>query len=155
MDTESLRNIIAGHALFRGLDPAFLDLVTGCAKNVRFEAGDYLFHEGDPEADIFLVRAGKVGLELSAPGRGAMVFRTVGANEVIGLAWLVPPYRWTFDARAMEMTRAISLDAKCLRAKCEADHSLGYEVMKRIAPVLVDHLHTTRLQVLDLYGTPR
>ncbi len=45
------------------------------------------------------------------------------------------------------------MDATCLRDKCEADHSLGYEVMKRFVPVLVNRLQTTRLQALDLYGT--
>lgn len=155
MEIENLGHIIAGHRLFKGLDAGFLELVTGCAKNVRFEAGDYLCHEGDAASHIYLLRTGRAALEISAPGHGAMTFQTLGPNEVIGISWLVPPYHWSFDARATEAIRAISLDATCLRNKCEADHDLGYEVMKRITPILVDRLHSTRLQVLDLYGQPR
>jgi CRP/FNR family cyclic AMP-dependent transcriptional regulator len=153
MEIEHLDGIIARHALFSGLDKSFLDLVTGCARNVRFDEGEYLCREGDPADEIFLIRHGKVGMEISAPGRGSMIFKTAGPNEVIGLSWLVPPYRWTFDARAIELTRAISINAICLRDKCESDHDLGYEVMKRFTPVIVERLHTTRLQILDLYGS--
>ena len=71
---------------------------------------------------------------------------------VVGVSWLVPPYRWTYDAKALELTRAIAMDAGCLRAKCEQDHDLGYEVMKRFVPILVERLQATRLQILDVYG---
>lgn len=153
MEVESLEKIIAAHDLFAGFDKPFLELVTGCAKNVRFEAGHYLFHEGDPADEIYLIRHGRVGMEISAPGRGSMVFQAAGPGEAIGLSWLVPPYRWNYDARASELTRAISIDAACLRRKCEADHDLGYAVMKRFMPIIVERLHTTRLQLLDVYGS--
>jgi hypothetical protein len=57
-----------------------------------------------------------------------------------------------FDARCVALTRAIGIDAACLRGKCEADHDLGYELMKRFLPILVQRLHATRLQILDVYG---
>lgn len=153
MEVESTEKIIAGHDLFKGFGKPFMELVTGCAKNVRFEAGQYMFHEGDPADEVYLVRHGRVALEISAPGRGSMVFQSAGPGETIGLSWLVPPYRWTYDARASELTRAISIDAACLRRKCDADHDLGYAVMQRFMPILVQRLHTTRLQLLDVYGT--
>lgn len=68
------------------------------------------------------------------------------------MSWLVPPYRWTYDAKALELTRALAIEAKCLRGKCEADHDLGYEMMERFMPVLVERLHAARLQMLDVYG---
>ncbi len=152
METESLAQIISGHALFSGLDETFLDLVTGCSKNTRFDDGAYLGREGAPADELFLIRHGQVSLQIAAPGRGSVSFMTAGPGETIGLSWLVPPYRWTYDARAAGLVRAIAIDAACLRNKCEADHDLGYEVMKRLAPVLVDRLHSTRLQMLDVYG---
>ena len=45
------------------------------------------------------------------------------------------------------------MDATCLRRKCEEDHDLGYEMMKRFVPVLIERLQGTRLQMLDVYGT--
>jgi CRP/FNR family transcriptional regulator, cyclic AMP receptor protein len=149
---EDLERIIKEHQFFAGLDPAFCNLICGCAKNVRFEAGEYLFHEGTAADQFYLVRHGRVALQLTAPGRGAMTFQTLGQGEVVGVSWLIPPYRWTFDAKALELVRAIALDAACLRNKCESDHHLGYEMMKRFMPVLIQRLQATRLQILDVYG---
>ncbi len=155
MTLVALEDNIGTHRLFAGLDPGFLELVAGCAKNVRFAAGDPLADEGSPADQIYLLREGHVAMEISAPGKGRITFQTLGPNDVIGLSWLVPPYRWTYDARALDYTRAIAIDANCLRAKCEADAALGYQVMKRFMPTIVDRLHTTRLQMLDVYGPER
>jgi CRP-like cAMP-binding protein len=71
----------------------------------------------------------------------------------VGISWLVPPYRWRYDAKAIESTRTIAIDAACLRQQSDADHDLGYEMMKRLLPMIVQRLQTTRLQILDIYGT--
>ena len=149
---EGLERIVCEHRFFAGLEEGFCALVGGCAKNVRFEAGQYLFHEGEPADQFYLLRHGRVALELHGPGRGPVTFQTLGAGEVVGVSWLIPPYRWTYDAKALELTRAIAIDAACLRQKCEADHDLGYAMMKRFMPVLIERLQATRLQILDVYG---
>ncbi|MFO1057824.1 MAG: cyclic nucleotide-binding domain-containing protein [Dongiaceae bacterium] len=149
---EGLERIVREHRFFAGLDEPFLQLVVGCARNVRFDEGQYLFREAAPADQFFLIRHGRVALELSGPGRGTVTFQTVGEGEILGVSWLIPPYRWTYDARAIELTRAIGIDAACLRGKCEADHDLGYEMMKRFMPVLIQRLQATRLQILDVYG---
>jgi CRP-like cAMP-binding protein len=150
---EGLERIVSEHPFFTGLGDAFTALVSGCAKNVRFEAGQYLFREGEAADQFYLLRHGSVAMQIAAPGRGAVTFLTVDAGEMVGVSWLIPPYRWTYDARAMELIRAISIDANCLRQKCEADHDLGYEMMKRFMPVVISRLHTIQLQFLDVYGT--
>lgn len=154
MTIEGLDRIVGEHPFFAGLDEDFRTLVVGCAKNVRFEAGQYLFHEGDPANELYLLRHGRVALEVNDPARGPIAFQTVGPGEVLGISWLIPPYRNTYDAKALELVRAIAIDATCLRDKCEADHHLGYDVMKRIMPVLIQRLHATRMQILDVYGGP-
>ena len=147
-----LERILGEHPFFVGFSPEYSQLVAGCARNHMFQAEQYLFHEGEPANEFFLIRHGKVALEISAPGRTPIVIATLGAGEIVGASWVIPPYRWTFDARAMELTRAIGIDAACLRGKCEADHHLGYEMMKRFLPIFVKRLHATRLQILDVYG---
>lgn len=152
---EGLERILGEHRLFAGLGKPFLELAAGCAKNVRFSADEHLFHAEEPADWIYLVRHGRVALEIATPGRGQVQFETLGDGEVVGLTWLLPPYRWGYDARAVELTRVLALDARCLRDKCEADPSLGYEIMKRFLPVLVQRLQATRLQMLDVYRPAR
>jgi len=149
---EGLEQILAAHAFFAGFSAEHSRLVAGCARNHRYDAGQYLFREGAAANEFFLIRHGRVALEIVAPGRGPIVFSTLGEGEIVGASWLVPPYRWLFDARAVALTRAVGIDAACLRGKCEADHHLGYEMMKRFLPILVQRLHATQLQLLDVYG---
>jgi CRP-like cAMP-binding protein len=151
---EGLERIVLEHPFFAGMEKELGAVISGCARNLRFEAGQYLFHEGEPADEFFLVRHGAVALEISRPGAEPLVIGTVPEGEIVGVSWLVAPHRWVHDARAVELTRAIGLNAKCLRGKCDADHHLGYEMMKRFVPILMKRLQATRLQLLDVYGKP-
>ncbi|MBL6749582.1 MAG: cyclic nucleotide-binding domain-containing protein [Nevskia sp.] len=149
---ERLDDLLAGHPFFAGMSPELRALIAGCARNHRFDAGQYLFRESGSADEFFVLRHGRVALELAQPGRAPVVFETLGEGEIVGASWLVPPYRWNYDARAATLVRAVGIDAACLRGKCEADHHLGYEMMKRFVPILVQRLHATQLQILDIYG---
>lgn len=149
---RTLEGVLAGHPFFGGMDPRYLQLAVGCAANVRFTAGELLFHEGRPADHFYLIRAGRIALETSVLGRGSLTVQTLGDGEILGWSWLVPPYNWRFDGRAVETTRAIVFDGKCLRAKCEEDHELGYELQKRVIAVLGEHLDATRFRLLDVYA---
>lgn len=149
---EGLERFIGEHPFFAGLDAGYRQIVSGCTANVRFEPGQYLFHEGEDADRFFLLRHGRVALEIEVPGRGALTFQTVSEGEVVGVSWLIPPYRWAYDARALDLVRAIAMDAACLRGKCDADPALGYDMMKRFLPILVDRLQATRMQIMDVYG---
>jgi CRP-like cAMP-binding protein len=153
MTLETLEPIIRQHPFLQGLEPQYLKLIVGCASNVRFKAGQSLFREGEEANQFYMIRQGKVALQISAPPRTVITLQTVREGDILGWSWLVPPYRWRFDARALDATRAIALDGKCLRAKSEEDHNFGYEMMKRFSNVMVERLEATRLQLLDVYGS--
>jgi CRP/FNR family transcriptional regulator, cyclic AMP receptor protein len=149
---ETLERIIAEHSFFAGLDQAVLDLVVGCASNVRFEAGTYIFKEGDEANAFYLIREGKVQLEIFAAQRKPIIVDTLDRGDILGWSWLLPPFQWKFNAHVTTGLRAIALDGKCLRTKCEEDHDLGYEVVKRFAHIIERRLEATRFQLLDVYG---
>lgn len=149
---HTLEPILAQHLFFKDLVPRYLQLAVCCATNVRFKAGELLFHEGEDANQFYLIRHGRVALQVFVPQRGPITIETIEAGEVLGWSWLFPPYRWHFDAQALELVRAIAFDGQCLRGKCEEDHDLGYALMQRFAQVMVQRLQATRLQLLDLYG---
>lgn len=149
---RTLESILAQHPFFEDLDPAYQHLIVECAANVRFQAGEFLFHEGEAANWFYLIRHGRVALQIFVPGKGPTTLTTIGAGEVFGWSWFFPPYRWHFDAQALELIRALAFDGNCLRAKCEADHDLGYALMQRFARILMERLQETRLQLLDLYS---
>ena len=151
---KSMADILAAHPLFAGLDREITDLLGGCARNVRFAAGAYLFKEDEPADVFYLLRAGDVALELRMAGRGKLTVETLHSGQVVGASWILPPYRWRFDARAVDEVRATGIDATCLRNKCDADPATGYQVMQRFLPIVAERLQSTRLRLLDLYAPP-
>jgi CRP/FNR family cyclic AMP-dependent transcriptional regulator len=149
---REIDQLIAEAPAFAGLDQAYLDLIAGCAKNEVFEAGEFLMREGDPADTFYLIRRGRVALEIAAPQRGAVTVETVDDGDLLGWSWLVEPYRTHLDARALDTTHVVAFDGACLRGKCGEDPALGYELMQRFVPVIVERLRATRIQLLDLYG---
>ena len=77
---------------------------------------------------------------------------TIGEGEILGWSWLLPPYSWKFHGHALENIRAIALDGKCLRTKCEENHDLGYEILKRFVQIIEHRLDAARFQLVDVYA---
>ncbi len=149
---KTLEPLIAEHPFFKNLEKSYLELIVGCASNVRFDAGQFIFREGEEANQFYIVRQGKVVIEACPPGREPISLQTFSDGEILGWSWLVPPYHWQFDAQAVELTRLITFDGKCLRNKCEEDHNFGYELLTRLVPVIGKGLEAARMQLLDVYG---
>ena len=149
---KDIADLIEQHPIFLGLERRYLEFIAACATNTRFNEGDYLFREGDPADTFYVLRHGSVVVEIFVPERGAVPVQVVGEGDVLSWSWLVPPYQAQYDARCATLTRAIAFDGKCLRGKCEEDHDLGYELLKRFARIMIQRVRATRIQLLDVYG---
>ncbi|HET8758257.1 MAG TPA: cyclic nucleotide-binding domain-containing protein [Solirubrobacteraceae bacterium] len=150
---QTIAELIAASRAFAGLERRHLDLIAGCGANTHFAAGEYLCRTGDPADRFYLIRRGSVTLDLIAGGR-QLTIETLHEDEIAGFSWLFEPYRWMFDARAVADTSVVAFDAVCLRGKCDADHELGYQLMRRMTALAVTRLQATRLQLLDVYAAP-
>ena len=145
-----MEELLGSHPFFAGLNAGAARLMAGCAFNVHFAAGDYVFSEGEAADRFYVIRHGRVALEIRSPARGPLIVDTMDGGEVLGWSWLIPPYRYFSDARAVTPVSAIALDGACLRGKCEADAELGYQLLKRVTAVMYQRLQSTRLRLLDL-----
>ncbi len=154
MFEPNLGRILADEPFFHGMRADQLDFIAGCAKNVRFKEDDLLFREGGVADTFFLVREGHVALELKTAGHSKVTIQTAEKGEVVGWSWLVgTEHLWRYSARAVSETRALAFDGTCLRRKCEENHELGYEVVRRVANLIAHRLEATRLQLLDIYAS--
>jgi len=150
---ETMAELLGSHPFFAGLGAGPLDLIAGCASNIHVGKGDLIFSEGEPASRFYVIRSGRVAMEIHSPGRGPLIIDTMEAGEVLGWSWLVPPYRYFSDARAVTPVRATALDGACLRGKAEADPELGYQLLKRVTTVMYKRLQSARVRLLDLYGS--
>ena len=149
---QTIEQLLAEAKAFSGMAQEHLQLIAGCAQNQIFEDGAYLMREGDAADRFYVVRLGRVSLEIFVPQRGAVMVETVEGGDMVGWSWLTPPYRVHLDARAVGSVHVVAFDAACLRGKADEDPELGYELMRRFIPVIVERLQATRVRMLDVYG---
>ena len=149
---HSLKPIIEAHPFFADVPEELIELITGCARNLRFKAGHLLMRQGEPADNFYLIRSGHVVLTTHGAQRGPLAVQTTGEGEMIGMSWLVPPHRYRFDGKAVETTTVLAFDGKCLRDKLRARPDLGFILLERIAMVLTQRLENAQMRLLDVYG---
>lgn len=149
---KAISALLGEQKFFANLPHETLELLGGCGHNMHFDEGSRIINANESADYFYVLRSGKVSLEVDTPNRGPLVIETIGAGDLLGVSWLLPPYEWTFSARAIEPTSAIAVDAGCLRGKCDDDPALGYEMFKRFASLIRNRLQATRLQLVDVYG---
>jgi CRP/FNR family transcriptional regulator, cyclic AMP receptor protein len=148
---ESLQRLLEEHDFLTGLSADQAASLVSCVKNVRLEPGEFLMREGEEASLFYLLRHGRVALEVHVPGRGPIVMESLGQGDMLGLSWLFPPHRVHLDARAIEPVVALAFDGTCLRGKMEADHDLGFALSRRLLAETYKRLQRVRLQRLDVY----
>ena len=149
---RSIADVLRGAPVLRGARRVDRELLGGCAVNVPLPAPASTSSRRASRPTASSSYAGPGGARRARAGPRGSVVDTVDEGEVVGWSWLVPPYRWFFDARAVEEVSAVSVDAACLRAKCDQDPALGYALMQRVARVMYQRLQSARVRLLDLYG---
>ena len=145
---NSLEPVVVSHPFFEGMKPEHLEVIAGCATDATFASDQILFHEGEPANKFYLIQSGRIALGAHELADGTMAVQELGAGDVLGWSWLFPPFVWHLRARALEPTRAVVLDGAHLLIAAERNRDFGYELMKRVAQVLIQRLQATRKQLL-------
>jgi len=152
MNFESTERLLRNHSFTERMTDDQVRFMLGCMKNIRYPAGEYLFREGSHADSLFLLRTGKVALEVHAPGSGPKQLETLGEGDVLGWSVLFPPHTWSVDCRALEPTVALTFDGQCLRQKIEQDLPFAYAITRRLLYVVHRRLERARLHEVDVYG---
>jgi CRP/FNR family transcriptional regulator, cyclic AMP receptor protein len=143
---------VADHPFFHGLDTELVREASWLATERRFDTGDWIVRDGDPAASFYLVFHGKVALEVATAEKPHLTIQTVGPGEVLGWSWLVPPYLWRLDARALKPTQVLAIDGAAFRDALAARPAHGYEFLVRLLPIIAQRLENTQIQLLDIHG---
>lgn len=152
MTRKTILRQLRQHPFLQGIEHDQLVLLEDCAVPAQFKAGEVIFHQGQQADRFYLITKGKVVLESAADDGPAVVIETVGTGDLLGWSWMMPPYRWHFTARTVERTDAVFFAAPLLQQYCERDHSLGFEVHKRISAVMMKRLQAARKKMLAIHA---
>ncbi|MDH5373125.1 MAG: cyclic nucleotide-binding domain-containing protein [Acidimicrobiia bacterium] len=134
-----------------GLSEEHLRFLSSLVDRRSFGEGEILFRQDDPAIDFYLVAEGRVALEVDRPDGSSITVQTLKPGNLLGISWLYPPHRWQFTTRAVAPTVVFRFDGDSLRAACDDDHSLGYELLGLFVVALGSRLQATRFQLLDMY----
>lgn len=148
MNVVELQCVVSAHSFVQGMRPEHLNVLLDCAQVVTFEPGQMIFKEGEPADELYLIEKGRVALEAHEPADGTVTVQMLGADEAMGWSWMLPPYVWHLRARVLEPTTAIALSGAHLLVRAEKDHEFGYELMKRVASIVMHRLQAARQQLL-------
>ena len=142
---------LASHAFLRGMADGHLAVLSRVCWVAPVRQGHLIFAEGDTAHRFWLIRSGHVALDVHAP-EGELIVETLGQGDLLGLSWLVPPYQWQFSATAVHDTMTFEFIAEAVRAACESDAGLGYQLLQRVMSAASSRLQATRVRMLDLYA---
>jgi CRP/FNR family cyclic AMP-dependent transcriptional regulator len=146
-----VQQILPANRFLDSLPKSVREQLHGIASPKNFPPGATLFHEGTEHDDLYLLLEGRVRLEMFVRDRGRLPLLTVGPGDLVGWSPLFAGHPMTATAIALEPLRTLSFDGQELRGLCEAEHEVGYHVMRQLSLVLSERLLATRLQLLDLF----
>lgn len=153
MDTEKLKFVLEELHFSSALPSATVDHLAEASTAQQVPAGAMVFREGGPNDNLYLVRSGRLALEMGVPGRGAVRILTIGPGGMTGWSALLDPRKkMTTSAVALEDSEVLVAPADKLLELCEADHGFGFHLMRQMAGSLSKRLVATRLQLLDLFS---
>jgi len=142
-------SIIGAHSFFRRLPDRQLERLAACARHISLPVRYRLFTEGATAHTFWLIDAGQVALDAMVPGDGSVIIETLGRGDIVGLSWLQPPYQFRYGAITTQPMQAFEFDAVAVRAACDEDSALGYELICRFQAVTARRLQATRARLLQ------
>ncbi|MCR9091198.1 Crp/Fnr family transcriptional regulator [Algiphilus sp.] len=152
-DTKSTPGI-ANSAFFEGLDRDMLDFLEANAQLRRLAADEVLFPYGAPADAFYLVRSGRIKVEVAAITGLPLGLQELEPGAVLGWSWLIPPYRWHFQARAMTDSEVLVFDGPAVRARCEQDPAFGFALLKRFSQLMSERMEQARRTMMEAWTPP-
>lgn len=141
---------LTNHPFVKGMKAEHLAILARHAREAEFTADQMIFRQNENAYQFYLILEGRVAVESYVTRADDIPLQIVTAGDVLGWSWLFPPFVWHFQARALEPTKAIYLDGASLLVDCEQDHSFGYQLMERIAQVVIKRLEAAQRRLLEI-----
>ncbi len=149
--TQTLLQELQKHPFVAEFRPEHRALLATMAKQVKFDADQVIFHEGDDYSVFYLLVEGMVALELESPGHLLRV-QTLYRGDELDWSALLPHAGKHFQARALTPVAALAFEGEELLASFKRDPEFGLAFMMRLLGVVAERLRATRLQLVDMYS---
>lgn len=154
MGETAIEDYLSGHPFFAGLDREDVEFLAACASGRQLGKDEVLFRFDAPADRFFVLREGRISMEVAAIEGPPLELQKLKAGAVLGWSWLIPPYRWSFQARAEEPSEIIEFDGAKVLARCEENPRFGYRLLKRFSSLMSERLEFARRRMMDEWYPP-
>jgi CRP-like cAMP-binding protein len=140
--------ILKGFSLFGGLNEAELAEIAKLCRERTYDGGSVIFTIGASATDVYLLKTGKVDIQIEFKIYEQEIRATVyavGKGEIFGWSALVPPHRLTASARCQGKADVITINGKDLMELLEKGGRNGYVVMKNLSALISSRLALTTI----------
>ncbi len=151
---SSIEEYLSSHKFFMGLDESFIKFLADNATELTIKEDKVLFQQGKTADRFYLLRSGQISVQVPALVGPTLELQLLGANQILGWSWLIPPYRWNFMARAVEDTDLLEFDGSAILDRCEKDPRFGYELFKRFTALMSTRLEAARQKMMGQWNPP-
>ncbi|MCU0302683.1 MAG: cyclic nucleotide-binding domain-containing protein [Thermoanaerobaculales bacterium] len=139
--------------LFRHFTDDQLIALARVLRPTTFGNGEVIFHEGQEESDILLVRKGRVHITKRTP-IGTQVLTTFGAGSLFGELSYVDRLERSATAVGIGDGALYRVDASALEAAIRADRDLGVSLLWSFWQTLADKVRASNAQMSELFDMP-
>ncbi len=154
MSKLSIEDYLSTHKFFSGLDESSMKFLSESATRILIKRDDVLFQQGESADKFYLLLNGRVSVQVPALVGPALEMQSLGKDQMLGWSWLIPPYRWNFQARVVEDSELLEFDGGAILARCEEDPKFGYQLLKRFAALMSERLDAARQNMMDHWNPP-
>jgi len=152
MNAQSIQKELAAAPVFKGLADDYVKRLAAHAEAVEVDNGTVVFRAGDPAERFFLLVDGEVSIEIPAVAGPRLQVQRLAPVRVLGWSWLLPPFKWSFNALAETDCKLLAFDGKAVLADCDADPAYGYEVIKRFSGLMAERLDAAHKKMMEQWS---
>ena len=149
MSNQSITEYLSAHEFFSEFSDDVLKFLCECSSTREIKKGQILFLQGEHADKFYVVRSGRISIQMPAIMGPTLEIQTVDENQVLGWSWLISPYQWNFQTKAEEDSELLQFDGAAILAQCEQDPKLGFELVKKFAALMSRGLNAARLKMMD------
>lgn len=149
MSNQLIVEYLSAHDFFSELSEDVLKFLCERASAREIKKGQILFRQGERADKFYVVRNGRISVQIPALMGPTLEIQALGKDQVLGWSWLISPYQWNFQAKAEEDSELLEFDGTAILARCEQEPKFGYELLKRFAALMSERLDAARQKMMD------
>jgi CRP/FNR family transcriptional regulator, cyclic AMP receptor protein len=149
MSNQSTTAYLSTHEFFSGFSDGILKFLCECSGMCEIKKGQVLFRQGENADKSYVVRKGRISIQMPAIMEPTLEIQALGEDQVLGWSWLISPYKWNFQTMAEEDSELLMFDGTAILAQCEQEPKFGYELLKKFAELMSMRLDAARQKMMD------